>query len=139
MGKFEKGNPGGPGRPPGGRNKTYAAYDAIARECMEKAVRAVAEAAMEGDTQAAKLLFARVWPAAKDQVVEIELPALDKPADLIAAHGALIAAIGKGEVSPEQAVKLGEVLEKKRLAIETADLERRLTALEERHGQKSTV
>ena len=134
MAKFQNGNPGGPGRPPGSRNKAYAQYDAVARVSMEKAVRAMGEAAADGDTNAARLLFARLWPRASDQVVELDLPPLEKPADLITAYAVLVEAIGRGEVSPEQAAKVAEVLERKRLAIETASHEPRLTAIEERRG-----
>ena len=131
MPQFQKGHPGGPGRPPGSRNKAYAKYDELARDSMEEAVRSIGAAAARGDTGAARLLLARLWPRAHDQVVELDLPPLDKPADLIGAYSALIAAIAKGEVSPEQGTKLGEMLDRKRLAIETVDIEARLTELEE--------
>ena len=136
MGKFEKGHPGGPGRPKGSRNRAYALYDSLARKSMAKAVKAIGEAAEDGDPDCARLLFARLWPKAHDQVIELDLPPLDKPADLITAYAALVEAIAAGEVSPEQGAKVAEVLERKRLAIETAELEPRITALEEKRGIK---
>jgi len=130
------GHPGGPGRPPGSRNRAYAKYDALARDSMEEAVRAIGEKAAKGDPDCARLLFARVWPKAHDQVIELDLPPLDKPADLITAYSTLVDAIGRGEVSPEQAARISDVLERKRLAIETASHEPRLMAIEEKLGAK---
>jgi hypothetical protein len=136
VGRFQTGHPGGPGRPPGSRNKAYAKYDDIARDSMEEAVRAIGAAAASGDTGAARLLFGRLWPKAHDQLVEFELPPLEKPADLITAYSALLAAIARGEISPEQGARLSEILERKRLAFETTNIEDRLTALEEKDGPK---
>ncbi len=136
MGRFPKGNPGGPGRPKGSRNKAYAEFDAIAQQGLAKAVRAITEAAGDGETQAARMMFARVWPRARGRVVELDLPPLQKPADLITAYATLVEAIGNGEVSPDEAAKVSEVLERKRLAIETASHEPRITELEHKRGLK---
>jgi len=133
--RFYKGQPGGPGRPRGG-NRAYAIYEEIGRGSMEEAVRAIGAAATRGDTGAARLLFGRLWPKAHDQVVELDLPPLDKPIDLVTAYSEVVAAIARGEISPEQGARLSEVLERKRLAIETADIETRLIALEEKRGLK---
>jgi len=133
---FEKGNPGGPGRPRGSRNKTHAEFDALARESVEQAVKAICQKAVEGDTDAARLLFARVWPRARGRTIEFDLPPLEKPADLVTAFSTLLAAVARGEISPEQGATLGEILERKRLAFETTTIEDRLTALEEKDGPK---
>ena len=45
MPRFTKGNPPGPGRPPGSRNKSMLWLDALADEGTEEVVRAVAEKA----------------------------------------------------------------------------------------------
>ena len=136
MAQDQEGPPGRPGRPKGSRNKAYARYDELARDSMEEAIRAIGEAAAKGDPNCARLLFARVWPRAKGRVVELDLPPLEKPADLITAYSVLVEAIGKGDVSPDEAAKVAEVLEGKRLAIETASHEPRLIALEDKRGLK---
>ena len=97
---------------------------------------AIGAAAARGDPNCARLLFARVWPRAKGRVVELDLPALEKPADLITAYSVLVEAIGAGEVSPDEAAKVAEVFEGKRLAIETASHEPRITELEIKRGIK---
>jgi hypothetical protein len=132
MSQYQKGHSGGPGRPPGSRNKAYALYDSIARESMEKAVRAIGELAGKGDVGAARLLFGRIWPNARHEAVELDLPPLEKPEDLVKAFAALIAATAEGRVTPQQATRIAEMLEKKRLAIETAIHEPRISELEDK-------
>ncbi|HTR83660.1 MAG TPA: hypothetical protein VMI56_04220 [Reyranella sp.] len=136
MPPFEKGNTLSTGRPRGSRNKVHAEIDAIAHQSLEQAVKEIGRRAADGETDAARLLFARVWPRAQGRRIEIDLPPLEKPADLVSAYSALLAAIARGEISPEQGAKIGEVLERKRLALETIDLEDRLTALEVKTGLK---
>jgi len=132
MSHYEKEHPGSLR----GRNKAYAEFDALARRSVEKAVKAIGQKAEDGETDAARLLFARIWPRAPGRAVEIDLPPLEKPADLVTAYAALIAAIAAGELSPEQGAKLTRMLEGQRLAIESTNLEDRLTALEEKTGLK---
>jgi hypothetical protein len=136
MPPYEKGHPGGPGRPRGSRNKGHAEIDAIAHQSLEQAVKEIGRRAADGETDAARLLFARVWPRAEGRTIGIDLPPLEKPADLVTAYSALLAAIAAGEISPEQALRLGKVMEGQRLALESTTLESRLTALEERTGLK---
>ena len=69
MAQFEKGNPGGPGRPIGSRNKAYARYDEIMRESTEEALRSIGAKATKGDLPSARLVFGRLWPRARGQVV----------------------------------------------------------------------
>lgn len=63
MAKFLNGNPGGPGRPKGSRNKVRVKFDEIAREdSIPEAIRSLSASAVQGDLAAARLLFALFWP-----------------------------------------------------------------------------
>ena len=62
MPKFVKGHPGGPGRPRGSRNKITLLIRSLAHLGEERVLRALAEAAADGDVRAARVLFARLWP-----------------------------------------------------------------------------
>ena len=62
MPKFVKGHPGGPGRPRGSRNKITLLRGSLMHLGEERVLRALAEAAADGDLSAARVLFARVWP-----------------------------------------------------------------------------
>jgi hypothetical protein len=88
------------------------------------------ELAKAGDQQAAQLVLSRVWPVRKGRPVSITLPSIDTAADLVAALGAVANAVGSGELTPDEGAALSSVLETKRRAIETVELEARISVLE---------
>ena len=130
-GRFARGNPGGPGRPKGGRHAALAALDAIGAEAAEAVLRRVVEDAKAGDLRAAEILLRRLWPERKGRPVEVALPPVVVAADLVPALAAVVAAMGRGELTPEEAQAVCAVLESQRRAVETAELEARVAALEE--------
>ena len=130
-GRFVAGGPGGPGRPKGSRHRAQAALDAIGEAGAAEVLQAVLQAAKGGDMRAASILLDRVWPARKGRAVEVELPAVASAADLVRALAAVVAAMARGELTPEEARAVAGVLEAQRKAIETAELEARVAALEQ--------
>ena len=130
-GRFAPGGPGGPGRPLGSRHAALAALDAIGTEAAEDVLRAVVVAAKTGDLRAASILLDRIWPARKGRAVEVAMPEVASAADLVPALAAVVAAMARGELTPEEAQAVTGVLEAQRKAIETAELEARVAALEE--------
>jgi hypothetical protein len=77
-----------------------------------------------------RLCLERIMPARKSRNVSFALPAVDTAADLVPAFSAVLAAMSGGELAPDEAVTVAGVLEMKRKAIETVDIERRLAAIE---------
>ncbi len=130
-GRFGPGNPGGPGRPKGARHAALAALDAIGTAAAEDVLRAVVGAARGGDLRAAEILLRRLWPERKGRPVEVALPEVASAAEVVRAHAAVVAAMGRGELTPEEAQAICAVLESQRRAIETAELEARVAAPEE--------
>jgi hypothetical protein len=130
MPRFPKGNLPGPGRPPGCRNKSALWFDALADEDTEKVVRVVAEKAGEGDMRAASIMLARTWPHRRGRAVTLDLPAVETAAGLVQAQAAVIAAMARGDLTPDEAAAVASVLETQRRALETHDHERRLATLE---------
>ncbi len=59
------------------------------------------------------------------------LPPVASAADLVPALAAVVAAMARGELTPDEANAICAVLESQRRAIETAELEARVAALEE--------
>jgi hypothetical protein len=53
-------------------------------------------------------------------------------ADVVAALGAILAAVSRGELTPDEGGMITGLLETKRKAIETVELEGRIAALEQR-------
>ena len=130
---FAPGQSGNPaGRPAGSRHAALAALDAIGQEGAEAALRAVVKAAEGGDARAAEILFARVWPARKGRAVLLNLPPVTDTAGVLAALARITEATAAGEVTPDEAQALAGLVEGQRKAIETVELESRLTALEQR-------
>lgn len=128
---FEPGNPGGPGRPQGSRNKATLALDKLADGDAEAILKKQLEIAKEGDQRAAEMILSRVWPARKSRPVTLKLPAIQSAADVVAAVGAVADAVGCGEISPDEGAAVASILEAKRRAIETVDLEARVKNLEQ--------
>lgn len=128
---FEPGNCGGPGRPAGSRNKATILLDQMAEGEAPEIVRKVFDAAKNGDMRAADLVLSRIWPVRKGRPVSLELPAITSAADVVAALGALADAVAGGELTAEEGASVATILEVKRKAIETVELENRITALEQ--------
>ena len=58
-------------------------------------------------------------------------PTIQSASDVITAVGAIADAVGAGEITPDEGQAVASILEAKRRAIETVDLEARLSALEQ--------
>jgi hypothetical protein len=128
---FEPGYPGGPGRPAGSRNKATLALDQIADDAGEAILKTMVEAAKSGDMRAADLVLSRIWPARKSRPIALTLPVIQSASDVVAAVGAVADAVGAGDITPDEGQAVASILEAKRKAIETVDLEARLSALEQ--------
>ena len=79
----------------------------------------------------ARRMFRDGYPVRKGRPVHLDLPEIETVADLPIALSALLSAMGHGEITPEEAVVVANVVEAKRKAIETVELEQRIAALEE--------
>ena len=65
----------------------------------------------------------------------LELPVIETASDIAAALGSVTDAVAAGEMSPEEGAAVAAILEVQRRAVETVELERRLTALEQAPGR----
>ena len=126
---FQKGNPG---RPKGAQNQTTRLVQALLEEEAEAIGRTCIEKAMEGDPVALRLAMERIAPVGRGRPVYFKMPALGTAADLPKTLGAVLTATSKGEVTPEEAVSIAQVVEAKRRSLETLEIEERLASLEAR-------
>jgi hypothetical protein len=131
-GLFEPGGPGGPGRPAGSRNKVSLALDQIADDAGKAILEKMVEAAKDGDLRAADLVLQRIWPVRKGRPLSLslQLPVINTAADVVTALGTVADAVGAGEITPDEGQAVASILEAKRKAIETVELESRIAALE---------
>jgi Family of unknown function (DUF5681) len=130
-GRWRKGTSGNPlGPPVGARHRTTRAVEALLDGEAEGLTRKAVELALAGDTVALRLCLERLIPPRKDRPVALALPPLAGTADLPTITAALLTAAAAGELTPGEAGELSKLVESHRRAIETAEIERRLSALE---------
>lgn len=133
---WPKGTSGNPsGRPPGARHEALKALDAIGSEGAAEVMKTVVEAAKGGDMRAADILLRRLWPERKGRPVALDMAAPMDAAGVAAALSSVTQAVAAGDLSPEEGQAVAAILETQRRAIETAELEARIAALEERNSR----
>ena len=126
-GKFAEGNPG---RPKGARHKTTRAVEELLDGEAEGLTRKAVELALEGDTTALRLCMERIAPAKKDTPVNFDLPAMKSAQDASQAAQAVLQAVSEGQLTPLEGASVMALVEGYRKALETTELEQRITALE---------
>jgi hypothetical protein len=125
----QSGNPAG--KPPGTRNKATQMVLALMESGAEEITRAIIDAARKGDIAAARLVIERLAPPARERPISLDLPDTSTVAGVSQAQQAVLEAVGAGELLPTEGSTLATILESRRKAIETEELERRIAALEE--------
>lgn len=130
---FKPGQSGNPeGRPSGSRNKATLALESLLDGQAEALTQKAVDMALSGDIQALRICMERIIPPRKSRPIKIALPAIETASDVVAAHAQVIWSMAGGDVTPDEANTVSSVLEMKRRAIETVDLEERLASLEAR-------
>jgi hypothetical protein len=126
-GRFAAGNAG---RPPGSRHRATLAALTLLQGEAETLTRAAIDAALAGDGAALRLCLERILPPVRELPARVRLPPLRTACDVMLATRAVAEAAAGGALASDVATRLAGVLEAHRRAIETADLEVRLAALE---------
>ena len=130
---FVKGQSGNPyGRPEGSRNKAtilaQALFDGQAEELIQKCI----QMALEGDSTAMRLCIERLVPPRKDRPVNLDLPKMECVEDTVNAMAVISSGVADGELTPSEGQVLSGMVENYRKAIETTELEERISNLEKR-------
>lgn len=135
---FQPGKSGNPkGRPKGSRNKASIAVDDLLEGQADKITQKALEMALNGDTVALRICMERICPPRKERPINIDMPLLKTAADTVSAMAHLIEQVCAGDITPEEAAKVGSLIEGQRRLFETEELERRIQLLENTAGQKS--
>jgi Family of unknown function (DUF5681) len=130
--RFAKGQSGNSaGRPKGARNRTTLAVERLLEGEAGAIARKAVELAKNGDTVALRLVLERVAPIRRGKPVYFSLPTIQSAGDVSEALSAILAATAEGIVTPEEAATIAGILETKRKALETLEIEMRLAALEQ--------
>ncbi len=130
-GKFQKGQSGNPrGKAKGTKNRATLAAEKLLEGELDNICRKLVEEALNGNTQAIKLVLDRVLPPKRDRIIDIKLPKLETVEDAVKASSAIINALGEGNITPTEAEAISRIVAAFVKSIETYDIEKRISALE---------
>ena len=124
---FQAGNPGGP---PGSKNKTTQLIEQLAAGQAEQLIQKALELAQAGDVTCLRMMLDRLWPVRKGQPVNMVMPPINTPQDVLSAIASIWTAIREGRLTPDEASALSIVIDRSVQAIELHDITKRITALE---------
>ena len=127
-GRFGKGNAG---RPKGTRNKATQAVEALLDGEAEALTRKAVDLALKGDISALKLCMDRIAPPRKDRPIRIDLPHASTAHETVTLSEAILRQVAQGELTPLEAQPVMAMVEQYRRIMETAELEQRISALEQ--------
>jgi Family of unknown function (DUF5681) len=131
--RFAPGQSGNPaGKPKGARSRVTLLAEKLLEAERQEIVTAVITAAKAGDPTAMRLCIERLMPLRKGRPVSFDLPVLESAADVVGALSAIAKAVAGGALTPDEATAVAGVIEMKRKAIETVEIEERVKKLEEK-------
>jgi len=129
-GRFRPGVSGNPsGRPKGSRAVIRNAILEAVEDISPGLVRKGAEMALAGDSGLLVWFLSRLIPPARDRLIPLKLPAVNTPADALAALNLISVEVGAGEVSPSEGAALAGLVSQQLRAVEASDLAEKIEAL----------
>ena len=130
--RWKKGQSGNPnGRAAGSRNRATLALETLLDGQATALTQKAIDLALTGDMAALRLCLDRILPPRKDSPVAFDLPEMKTLNDAVPAMGALVKAVGRGDLTPTEAGELTKMVQAFAKIIETAELEERVRKLEE--------
>lgn len=130
----QSGNPSG--KPKGAKNKATLMAQGLIDGQAGALVKKAIELALAGDGPVLRAVLDRLCPAKRDAPILVTLPKIESAADLPAVTAAILDGVSKGQLTPSEAQALAGLVEAHRKAVELADIELRLAALEARESEK---
>ena len=131
-GRYLPGASGNPkGMAQGYRHPKTVILQALLDEDGPAVARAALKLAKKGNVAALRLVMERLLPPSRRRTVSIDLPEIVTPADVPRALAAVTAAVGRGELTPDEGAALGSLIGATRHALELAEIDARLRRLEE--------
>jgi hypothetical protein len=134
---WKKGQSGNPaGKPAGARNKATQMVMVMLEGAAKEVTTAIIDAAKKGDLAAARMVLERLAPPVRERAIALKLPETQSIGGIDAAQNAILAAVADGELLPAEGTALAGIVESRRKAFETLELEKRITELERHHGKR---
>ncbi|MDB5409740.1 MAG: hypothetical protein JWL84_4652, partial [Rhodospirillales bacterium] len=117
-GRFVSGVSGNPaGKRRGTLNRMTRLKLALSVDESGAVARAVIDRALAGDRIALRLCFEAILPKARSRPIELDLPVCDSIENVAAAFDVTVAAMAAGEITPDEALKVTRVLDRRRRAL----------------------
>ena len=136
--RFEKGKSGNPaGRRPGSRNKATLAAELVFDGEAEALSRKAVELALDGSEAALRICLDRIIAPRRERPVQLGVPPIESLADIAGAMGVILGAATQGIVTPDEAFKLGQLVDTFMRAIETSEFDRRLRIVEAEYADRA--
>ena len=130
--QFKPGQSGNPaGKPKGTRNATTLALEALLDGQASALTQKAINLALAGDMAALRLCLDRILPPRKDSPVAFDLPEIKTLNDAVPAMGAVVEAVGRGDLTPTEAAELTKMVQAFAKTVEAVMLEERVRKLEE--------
>ena len=130
---WKKGQSGNPaGKKPGTRHKATMLAERLLDGQAEELIQQCVQKALDGDSTAMRLCIERLVPPRKDRPVSLDLPQMKCVEDTIKAMAVISSGVADGELTPSEGQVLSGMVENYRKAIETTELEERISNLEKR-------
>ena len=130
---WKKGQSGNPaGKKPGTRHKATILAERLLDGQAEELIQQCVQNALDGDSTAMRLCIERLVPPRKDRPVNLDLPQMKCVEDTIKAMAVISSGVADGELTPSEGQVLSGMVENYRKAIETTELEERISNLEKR-------
>lgn len=92
--------------------------------------KVIIDAAKGGDLAAARLVIERLAPPVRERPIDLPLPNTATAEGINQAQQLILESVGNGTLLPGEATTLSGIVETRRKALETQELEARITALE---------
>lgn len=129
---FQPGQSGNPaGRPKGVASRATRLLQALDSDDIDGILAAMVKEAKDGNVGAARLLIERIFPPAKERLLSLPgMPVITDAASVAEAQGWVVQSIAAGELTPGEGNTLAAVIESRRRALETLELEQRIAAVE---------
>ncbi len=128
---FQKGQGG---RTKGSRNKSTLIAMKMLDEQAKGVTQKCIQMALEGNEQALKLCMERLVAPRKDRPIAIDLPQVNTAVDAIRALTAVIEATGTGQITPVEAIRVGQVIGNFLSLTSVMAFDERLARLETENG-----